>query len=180
MVLSLYTSTCSDIPHADDASRRRPADVYLPRWCSGGPAALDFAITSGLQIGALAATATDGTSATVTYQAKKRNHLNTEAQCREAGLTFVPMVAEGVGGGWGSDGQAVWKTCARAIATTTGEQQGVVAEQIYQSLSILIHREGARAVLRRLQGVAPSRHSAIDSARIAASFGDADIVVEDA
>ena len=170
----------SDIPHADDASRRRPADVYLPRWCSGGPAALDFAITSGLQIGALAATATDGTSATVTYQAKKRNHLNTEAQCREAGLTFVPMVAEGVGGGWGSDGQAVWKACARAIATTTGEQQGVVAEQIYQSLSILIHREGARAVLRRLQGVAPSRHSAIDSARIAASFGDADIVVEDA
>ena len=48
------------MPHPDEVSRRRPADVYLPRWSSGGPAALDFAITSGLQIGSLASTAADG------------------------------------------------------------------------------------------------------------------------
>ena len=39
---------------AEDGSRgdphsRRPADVYLPRWRQGVPAALDFAVTSGLR-----------------------------------------------------------------------------------------------------------------------------------
>ena len=62
----------------------------------------------------------------------------------------------------------------------TGEQQRAVSEQIYQSMSIIIHREGARAVLRRLQGAAPSLNPAIDSARLAASLVDADAVVEDA
>eukprot|EP00973_Karenia_brevis_P024501 3379831-Karenia_brevis.AAC.1 len=28
---------------------RRPADVFLPRWRAGPPAALDFAVTSGLR-----------------------------------------------------------------------------------------------------------------------------------
>ena len=31
-----------------DSNKRRPADVYLPRWRRGGPAAVDFAVTSGL------------------------------------------------------------------------------------------------------------------------------------
>ena len=168
----------TDMPHLDNASQRRPADVFLPRWCSGGPAALDFAITSGLQIGALAATAADGTSPTTDYQSKKRNHLDTENQCREAGLTFIPMVAEGVGGGWGNDGQMVWNRCASAIAAATGEQPHAVAEHIYQNMSIIIHKEGARAVLRRLQGAAPSLNPAIDAARLAASLVGADAADE--
>ena len=70
----------SDMPHPDDATQRRPADVYLPRWSSGGPAALDFAITSGLQIGSLASTAADGTAPTTSYENKKRDHLCPSSQ----------------------------------------------------------------------------------------------------
>eukprot|EP00973_Karenia_brevis_P085969 11922986-Karenia_brevis.AAC.1 len=33
-------------PEQPGASGRRPADVYLPSWTNGMPAALDFAITS--------------------------------------------------------------------------------------------------------------------------------------
>ena len=166
------------MPHPDEVSRRRPADVYLPRWSSGGPAALDFAITSGLQIGSLASTAADGTAPTSTYENRKRDHLRTEALCRDEGLSFVPMVAEGVGGGWSTAGQAVWKSCAHAIANISGEHRNAVAEQIFQTLSITIHKEGARAVLRRLSA-APSLHSAIDRARAAASLVGADIAVDD-
>ena len=33
-----------------EASARRPADVYIPRWRLGPPAAWDFAVTSGLRM----------------------------------------------------------------------------------------------------------------------------------
>ena len=86
------------MPRSDSASQRRPADVFLPRWCSGGQAALDVAVTSGLQIGALAAKATDGKSPTTNHQTPKRNHLDTENAYREVGLTFISMTSEGIGG----------------------------------------------------------------------------------
>eukprot|EP00662_Eupelagonemidae_sp_cell21_P057239 gene57239-biopygen50387 len=46
---------------------RRPADVYLPCWRVGRPAALDFAVTSGLRIGAVGESAADGSAATTLY-----------------------------------------------------------------------------------------------------------------
>ena len=78
------------------------------------------------------------------------------------------------GGGWGNDGQMFWNKCASAIAAATGEQPHAVAEHIYQNMSIIIHKDGARAVLRRLQGATPSLNSAIDAARLAASLVGAD------
>ena len=62
----------------------------------------------------------------------------------------------GVGGGWGNDAHIMWKKCASAIAAATGEQPHAVAEHIHQNMSIIIRTEGARAVLRRLQGLDPS------------------------
>ena len=71
-----------------------------------------------------------------------------------------------------------WNRCASAIAAATGEQPHAVAEHIYQNMSIIIHKEGARAVLRRLQGAAPSLNPAIDAARLAASLVGADAADE--
>eukprot|EP00662_Eupelagonemidae_sp_cell21_P057198 gene57198-biopygen1283 len=82
---------------------RRPADVYLPCWRVGRPAALDFAVTSGLRIGAVGESAADGSAATTLYAARKRAFLDTDAHCAEQGLEFIPMVVEASGGGWGSD-----------------------------------------------------------------------------
>ena len=45
-------------------------------------------------------------------------------------------------------------------------------------MSIIIHKEGGRAVLRCLQGAAPSSNLAIESARLAASLVDVDVAVE--
>ena len=41
---------------------RRPADIYVPRWDLGGPAALDFVVTSGLRTDLLEQTAVEGIS----------------------------------------------------------------------------------------------------------------------
>ena len=44
----------------DQSANRRPADVYIPRWRRGAPAALDFAVTSGLRGDILARSPVDG------------------------------------------------------------------------------------------------------------------------
>ena len=46
----------------------RPADVYLPRWRRGTPAALDFAVTSGLLPSIVSRSAEDGTVAIKEYE----------------------------------------------------------------------------------------------------------------
>ena len=46
---SLYENG-SSVETESNPSSRRPADIYLPRWRAGSPAAWDFALTSGLRM----------------------------------------------------------------------------------------------------------------------------------
>ena len=69
---------------------RRPADIYLPNWDLGSPAALDFAITSGMRGDCLAMTVEDGGAAVKNYETKQRTHLETETQCRAQGIVLLP------------------------------------------------------------------------------------------
>ena len=129
------------------AQGRRPADVYIPQWGLPGPAAFDLAVTSGLRGDVLAASAADGSRASAAYEARKRSHQHTEAQCDAQGLQFV---AEACGGGWGKTAMITWRTLGSLISARTGESTSIVIEQLLQSLSVSLQRENARAVLRRL------------------------------
>ena len=141
------------------------------------PAAFDFAVTSGLQSTLLSQVATDGSIPTAKYEEHKRSYLNTDALCRTEGLLFIPMVAEGVGGGWGPCAQRVFHDLAKMIATNTDQQPDRVREDMYRSFSIIIHREGARAILRRLPGVAPASPQQ-QAAQRAALLASADVTHE--
>ena len=132
-----------------DPSGRRPADVYLPRWRLGTPAALDFAVTSGLRSSQVAASMQDGSSAALNYEDFRRSHLQTQQLCEDNGVTFLPIVVEASGGGWGPTAMKVWSELAKTKALCTGESESIVAEQLYQSLGLILHRENARAILRR-------------------------------
>ena len=55
------------------ASRRRPADVFLPRGFNGAPMALDFAVTSGIQASFLRQSAGDASVVLATYERQKRD-----------------------------------------------------------------------------------------------------------
>ena len=131
-------------------SMRRPADVYLPRWKRGTPAALDFAVTSGLRSNMVDRSAVDGKAATTSYEDFKRSHLETEAKCREEGITFIPMICEADGGGWGEAAHQVWSELAKRKAIIAGEQDSITATRLLQSLGVILHRENARSILRRL------------------------------
>ena len=133
----------------DSDENRRPADVYLPKWRRGIPAALDFAVTSGLRSDLVDKSAKDGSAATTNYEDFKRSHLNTEAKCREEGINFIPMICEADGGGWGPAAHKVWSELAKQKAIIAGEQVSTVVSQVLQSLGLILHRENARAILRR-------------------------------
>ena len=137
----------------DSNSNRQPADVYLPRWRRGAPAALDFAITSGVRSDMVNRSAEDGSTATKSYEDFKRSHLNTDSICREEGITFIPMICEAVGGGWGPAAHKVWSVLAQHKSIVSGEKNSIIVSHLLQSLGLILHRENARAILRRSPGI---------------------------
>jgi len=141
---------------------RRPADVYLPRWRRGTPIALDFAVTSGLRD--VPASIRDASSAVTAYEDFKRSHLDTDALCVAEGFTFCPMVVEAVGGAWGPAATKVFNELAKTKSITTGEPIDSLLMQLYQNLGIILHRENARAIVKRM-----ATHSRAPSSILAAA-----------
>jgi hypothetical protein len=154
---------------------RRPADVYIPRWQRGAPACLDFAATSGLRSEVVARSATNNQAAAIDYEEFKCAHLDKKRHCEREGMTFIPMIVEAVGGSWGPQAQKVWSVLAKSMALATGEREDATAQRIFQNLGLILHRENARAIIRR---AAPSstedHHILLAAATLLAAPADAD------
>ena len=73
----------------------------------------------------------------------------TEGLCTQQGLNFIPMVIESHAGGWGSAARQTLAFIARSVAAAREEKQEVVSLRIAQRMSIALHRETARAILKR-------------------------------
>ena len=77
------------------------------------------------------------------------------------------------GGGWGRDARHAFAVLAKQVADATGEEAAKVAAQHAQRLSTLLHKETARAVLRRLVspwGVSAARLAAGTAAAATDAF----------
>ncbi len=148
---SLFENGCS-LGHDTSPSARRPADIYIPRWRAGPPAAWDFAVTSGLRVDSIADSVRDPDAALTRYEDFKCSHQDTQVQCQHQGITFIPMVMEAVGGGWGRVARGVWSELAKTSALAHGELETdrSCAIMLRQRLSMTLHRENARACLRRI------------------------------
>ena len=103
--------------------------------------------------------AVDGSTALVQYESFKRSHLDTEALCQDEGVNFIPMVCEADGGGWGPAAHRVWSELAKHKALVSGEQVSTVVSRLLQSMGLILHRENARAILRRLPTYVSSEYS---------------------
>ena len=111
----------------------------------------DVAVTSGLRQGHLAASAADGSKASMDYEVRKCHHLDTLQACATEGLQFIPFVVEACGGGWGPTALKTWRSLSAAIAARTSESSSVELQRLLQALGIALHRENARAIMRRLE-----------------------------
>ena len=151
---------------------RRPADVYVPRWRAGPAAAWDFAVTSGLQDNILVHSVSDKDAALDRYEDFKNSFKSTSNLCQQAGFSFIPMILEATGGGWGKQARAVWSELAKKHALATGEltSDKDSAFGLLQRLSLILHRENARAIMRR-RGACPvigvSGHASLLAATLA-------------
>ena len=83
------------------------------------------------------------------YAGVKRAHLRTEAQCREAGVEFVPVVAESTGA-WEPTAAKVLRQLARSVGLARGKPVATTLPELLQRLSVTIRRAQARALLRRV------------------------------
>ena len=148
---SLYENGGSFGDTDSSPSFRRPADVYIPRWRSGPPAAWDFAVISCMRLDALAGPVIDPDSALTRYEDHKCSYLDTKSQCQSQGFNFIPMVIEAVGGGWGKCAGGVWSELAKVNSLATGELETArsCAIMLRPRLSMILHRENAWACLRR-------------------------------
>ena len=126
--------------------------TFIPRWRAGPAACLDFAVTSGLRPEVIAESATTADAACTRYEDFKVTYKNTAHECQSQGLTFIPVIVEAVGGGWGKEARKIWSELAKSSASAAGEftTESSAAVALLQRLAITLHRENARAVLRRL------------------------------
>jgi hypothetical protein len=135
-------------PH-ELSSLRRPADVFLPLWHGGRPAALDFAVTSPNQALVVANAAREALFAAKAYSETKRNHHNTATDCDNQGVAFVPMVAES-SGAWSPEASLVFKHLAKKAASRNGGDVSKIYRSFLQKLAVTIRSANARAHLRRM------------------------------
>ena len=97
------------------------------------------------------------------------SYLNTKASCESEGMSFIPMVAEACGGAWGPEAHKVWNEIAKTTAQATGELESTIVARIFQNTGFILHRENARAIVRRSAGVAVAAHGLLASAAAIAS-----------
>ena len=132
------------------AGDRRPADVWLPQGPERRAAALDFAVTSGLRGDLWRTVPEDPNRVFVQYEEFKKTYKDTAQQCTTVGFTFCPMVLEAHGGAWAPSARRVWDSIARRASSAWNDGQESTSLKLAQRLSCSLHRESARAILRRL------------------------------
>ncbi len=146
-------------------SRRRPADVLcipaltLARALPDGsravrtePVCLDFAVINALGPGHWADTAAAPGRAAEAYDDQKRNYLNTEQVCLEAGYRFWPVVHESQGG-MSKAADAAVRAISQALADKEGRDPGAVRREMVGRVAVVIARNSVRAIRRRSAAV---------------------------
>ena len=103
-----------------EARQTRPADVLIPNWELGKPAAIDLCVTSPLNSNTLQVACVTPNSAAM--QAEQRKHHSNDAKCEELGWVCIPLVVESYGS-WGPEAQRCLSRLAGRLANPTGAAQ---------------------------------------------------------
>ena len=144
-----------EAPSLIPSSRSRPADIYLPTWKRGQPAALDVTVISAMQqLTQAGAASTLGYALHVGEERKMAAHAEA---CRSVGVHFVPIVAETLGGL-----SEVAIDTIRSIARLQGQRLGIPppdsTRHLFQRLAISLWKGNATLWIRRQ----PTRPAAVD------------------
>lgn len=141
-----------EVPSLIPGSSSRPADIYLPNWKRGLPAALDVTVISTLQQQTV-----DGASTTPGYALKvgedRKMAAHAEA-CHSIGVIFTPLVLETLGG-WSEEAILTISAIGRLQGQRLGTSPTEATRHLFQRLSISLWKGNATLWIRRQQ-VRPS------------------------
>ena len=131
-----------EVPSLVPGSQSRPADVFLPLWTRGRPAAVDVTVVSPLQSALVQECArTRGHALTIAEERKRRVH---HAACQQIGIDFIPAAVDVFGS---------WSEISVDLLGRIGafqQRRGVgSAHQLFQRLSVVLQRGNASLLLRR-------------------------------
>ena len=142
-----------EFPNLISDSLSRPADIYLPTWSRGRPAALDVHVISPLQQQTLGEAAfSPGHALLVGVQRKLSSHL---FNCRSVGLEFLPLVFETLGG-LTEDSISTLRSLGRSIALRTGPQDAsTCSKQLFHRAAIALWQGNAGLWLHRQPSLPP-------------------------
>ena len=134
-------------------SLSRTADILLPTWNHGRPAALDIHVISSLQQQTVGeATFTPGHALQVGVQRKLASHLSA---CRSVGMDFIPIVTE-VLGGQAEDTISIIRAFGEAIGWRVGPQSSTTCtKQLFHRVAVSLWRGNASLWLH-CQPIPPS------------------------
>ena len=83
-----------------DHDHSRPADILLPNWALGKPAAFDISVTSPLNPNVLSVAGLSAGAAALSTE--ERKHMENDPKCNALGWYCIPLVAESYGA-WGKE-----------------------------------------------------------------------------
>ena len=119
-------------------SHSRPADIFLPIWHCGRPAALDIHVISPLQeLTLYGAASTPGHALNVGVQRKLA------ADCCAAGMDFVPNVVETLGGLSEDTIATVWAIGKAISKRASSDDLSTSTGQLFHRLAISLWRGNA-------------------------------------
>ena len=141
-----------EAPSLVPGSSSRPADIYLPIWERGHPAAMDVTVISPLQQLTLSgASSIAGHALQVAEERKRAAHAEA---CRSAGISFIPLAMETIGG-LSHELINTIKCISRMQANRLGTSPSDAFRQLVQRLSIALWRCNAWSWINR-QPIVPA------------------------
>ena len=123
-----------------------PADILLPRYYRGRPAALDITVVHPLQPRLTPSASRTAGAALVFAENKKK--VKYEEVCRAARVHFIPLAVEFFGG-WGAPAAEFLSRLAGSLTRLGEPDPAPILQRIYQRLSSLMVKHNAAAVFAR-------------------------------
>ena len=125
----------------------RPADVFIPKWTHGRDTALDVTVVSPLLDDRVVQSGTTpGHTLNLAFNEKCRAY---HQACESAGVTFLPLPVETLGG-WHAAAVDQIRKLARAGARNMGKEEDEAVKHLFQKLSVLLVKGNADLLLNRI------------------------------
>ena len=120
--------------------------MEIPNWSGGRDTGLDVTVVNPLQRELVSRAATTAGHA-LTYAYNRKMTQAGEA-CRAAGLAFIPMPMETLGG-WHKQTVDQVRKIGSALARHTGQEESEAIRHLGQRLSVLLAKGNAALILNR-------------------------------